>query len=78
MNKIIHGCLEIPDLFLVLKMALCSTLEINLVFLCTHVLFSIYTACIDTLRKFLSSIDINISGQRFLIMMKEHSELGCP
>ena len=42
-NRIIHGCLEIPDLFLVLNMishsfaALtreisCSTLEINLVF----------------------------------------------
>jgi hypothetical protein len=48
-----HGCLEIPDLFLVLNMishsfaALtreisCSTLEINLVFPRTHVLFSIY------------------------------------
>ena len=53
-NRKIHGCLEIPDLFLVLNMishsfaALtreisCSTLEINLVFPCTHVLFSIYT-----------------------------------
>ena len=53
-NRIIHGCLEIPDLFLVLNMishsfaALtreisCSTLEINLVFPRTHVLFSIYT-----------------------------------
>ena len=52
-NRIIHGCLEIPDLFLVLNMishsfaALtreisCSTLEINLVFPRTHVLFSIY------------------------------------
>jgi hypothetical protein len=36
-NRKIHGCLEIPDLFLVL----CSTLEINLVFPNTHVLFSI-------------------------------------
>ena len=53
-NRKIHGCLEIPDLFLVLNMishsfaALtreisCSTLEINLVFPRTHVLFSIYT-----------------------------------
>jgi hypothetical protein len=53
-NRKIHGCLEIPDLFLVLKIishsfaALtreisCSTLEINLVFPCTHVLFSIYS-----------------------------------
>ena len=52
-NRIIHGCLEIPYLFLVLNMishsfaALtreisCSTLEINLVFPRTHVLFSIY------------------------------------
>ena len=52
-NRKIHGCLEIPDLFLVLNMishsfaALtreisCSTLEINLVFPSTHVLFSIY------------------------------------
>ena len=51
-NRKIHGCLEIPDLFLVLNMishsfaALtreisCSTLEINLVFPRTHVLFSI-------------------------------------
>ena len=51
-NRIIHGCLEIPDLFLMLNMishsfaALtreisCSTLEINLVFPRTHVLFSI-------------------------------------
>ena len=48
-----HGCLEIPDLFLVLNMishsfaALTreisrSTLEINLVFPRSHVLFSIY------------------------------------
>jgi hypothetical protein len=54
-NRKIHGCLEIPDLFLVLNMishsfaALtgeisCSTLEINLVFPRTHVLFSIYFA----------------------------------
>ena len=54
-NRKIHAwCLEIPDLFLVLNMisshsfaALtreisCSTLEINLVFPSTHVLFSIY------------------------------------
>ena len=52
-NRIIHGCLEIPYLFLVLNMishsfaALtreisCSTLEINMVFPRTHVLFSIY------------------------------------
>ena len=51
-NRKIHGCAEIPDLFLVLNMishsfaALtreisCSTLEINLVFPRTHVLFSI-------------------------------------
>ena len=53
-NRKIHGCLEIPDLFLVLNMishsfaALtreisCSTLKINLVFPRTHVLFSMYT-----------------------------------
>ena len=54
-NRKIHGCLEIPDLFLVLNMIFltrslrslareisCSTLEINLVFLRNHVLFSIY------------------------------------
>ena len=52
-NRKIHGCLEIPHLFLVLNMishlfaALnrkisCSTLEINVVFPRTHVLFSIY------------------------------------
>jgi hypothetical protein len=51
-NRKIHGCLEIPDVFLVLNMishsfaALtgeisCSTLEIHLVFPRTHVLFSI-------------------------------------
>ena len=39
--------LEIPDLFLVLNMIYnydfsCSTLEINLVFPRTHVLFSVY------------------------------------
>ena len=49
-NRKIHGCLEIPDLFLVLNMishsfaALtrdisCSTLEINLVFPRTHVMY---------------------------------------
>ena len=37
-NRKIHGCLEIPDLFLVLSY---STLEINLVFPRIHVLFSI-------------------------------------
>ena len=40
-NRIIHGCFEIPDLFLVLNMISRSTLEINLVFPRTHVLFSI-------------------------------------
>ena len=50
-NRIIHVCLEVPDLFLVLNMishlfaALTremsrSTLEINLVFPHTHLLFS--------------------------------------
>ena len=54
-NRKIHGCLEIRNLFLVLKMishsfaALTreisySTLEINFVFPRTHVLFSIYLA----------------------------------
>ena len=57
-NRIIHGCLEIPYLFLVLNMishsfaALtreisCSTLEINMVFPRTHVLFSIYYIVIN-------------------------------
>ena len=57
-NRIIHGCLEIPDLFLVLNMishlfaALtreisCSTLEINMVFPRTHVLFSMYLLLIQ-------------------------------
>jgi hypothetical protein len=52
-NRKIHGCLEIPDLFLVLNMishsfaaltreVSCSTLEINLVFPRTHVLFSLH------------------------------------
>jgi hypothetical protein len=56
-DRKIHGCLEIPDLFLVLNIisdsfaALtreisCSTLEINLIFPRTHVLFSIYIICI--------------------------------
>ena len=51
-NRKIHGCLEIPDIFLVLNIIShsfatltreisCSTLEINLVFPRTHVLFSI-------------------------------------
>ena len=40
-NRKIHGCLEIPDLFLMLNMISYSTLKINLVFPCTHVLFSI-------------------------------------
>ena len=55
-NRKIHGCLEIPDLFLVLNMIFltrsrvehnishsisCSTLEINLVFPRTLVLFSV-------------------------------------
>ena len=44
LEKIQHRCLEISDLFLVLDMTLlmisCSTLEINLVFPLTHVLFS--------------------------------------
>ena len=42
-NRKIHGCLEIPDLFLVLNMIylyMFSTREINLVFPSTHVLFS--------------------------------------
>jgi hypothetical protein len=55
-NRKIHGCLEIPDLVLVLNTVIshsfaalireisCSTLEINLVFPRTHVLFS--TGCI--------------------------------
>ena len=52
-NRTIHVCLELPDLFLVLNMishsfaALtreisCSTLEINVVSPRTHVLFSIW------------------------------------
>ena len=41
-NRKTHGCLEIPDLFLVLNMISGSTLEINLVFPHTHVLFAIY------------------------------------
>ena len=49
-NRKIHGRLEIPNLFLGLNMIFifisllfisCSTLEINLVFPRTHVLFSI-------------------------------------
>ena len=47
-NRKIHGCLEILDLFLVLNMVFltreisCSTLEINLVFSSTHVYYSLY------------------------------------
>ena len=52
-NRKIHGWLEIPDLFLVLNMTShlfaaltceisCSTVEINLVFPRTHVLFNKY------------------------------------
>ena len=58
-NRKIHGCLEIPDLFLVLNMILshsftaltreisCSTLEINLVFPCMHpcIILYLYTKC---------------------------------
>ena len=60
-NRKIHGCLEIPDLFLMLNMishsfaALtceisCSTLEINLVFPCMHpcnpcIILYLYTKC---------------------------------
>ena len=44
-NRKIQRCLEIPDLFLVLDMISCSTLEINLVFPRTHVLFSMYFIC---------------------------------
>jgi hypothetical protein len=62
-NRIIHGCLEIPYLFLVLNMishsfaALtreisCSTLEINMVFPRTHVLFSIYRGYYTTARRY--------------------------
>ena len=65
-SKIIHGCLEIPYLFLVLNMishsfaALtreisCSTLEINMVFPSTHVLFSIY---MNRSHKFCDNIDL--------------------
>ncbi len=66
-NRTIHVCLEIPDLFLVLNVishsfaALtreisCSTLEINLVFLRTHVLFSIYHADVFYKKEFLKKI----------------------
>ena len=59
-NRVIHMCWEIPDLFLVLNMisnsfaALtreisCSTLEINLVFPRTHVLFSVFQMSIISL-----------------------------
>ena len=43
-NTKIHVCLEIPDLFLVLNMISCSTLDINLVFPRTHVLHLRYAA----------------------------------
>ena len=43
-NRTIHDWLEIPDLFLVLSLVSSSTLEINLVFLRTRVLVSIYCA----------------------------------
>jgi hypothetical protein len=59
-NRIIHGCLEIPDLFLVLNMIChsfaaltreisCSTIEINLVFPRTmyYSLFIAYITVID-------------------------------
>jgi hypothetical protein len=45
-NRKIHGCLEIPDLFLVLNMI--STLEINLVF-SVHpciILYIIHVSCL--------------------------------
>jgi hypothetical protein len=79
-NRKIHGCLEIPDLFLVLNIishsfaALtceisCSTLEINLVFPRTHVLFSIY--CI---RGFRALIKLIISHAR-LFMIISHVKI---
>jgi hypothetical protein len=70
-NRKAHACLEIPDLFLVLNMishwfvALtreisCSTLEINLVFPSTHVLFSIYTGYVLNFCKYLPTSVKNI------------------
>ena len=50
-NRKIHGCLEIPYIFLVLNMISCSTLEINLVFPSTYVLFSIYSISIANTKK---------------------------
>ena len=40
-NRKIHGCLEIPDLFRVLNMIFLTRSRINLVFPRNHVLFSI-------------------------------------
>ena len=92
-----HGCLEIPDLFLVLNMishsfaALtreisCSTLEINLVFPRTHVLFSIYLyfmkdatchnfnqSCMNRkVRSFLLKTIIFLLLRIFLFLLKEY------
>ena len=41
-NRIIHVCLEIPDLFVVLNMISRSTLEINWVFPPTHMYYPLY------------------------------------
>ena len=71
-NRKIHGCLEIPDLFLVLntishsfaaltREISCSTLEINLVFPRTHVLFSIYTTTLHVMHLLASLIKQNFS-----------------
>ena len=44
-NRTIHVCLEIPDLFLVsnlINVISCSTLEINLIFPRIHVYYSLF------------------------------------
>ena len=57
MNRKTHGCLEIPDLFLVLNMISCSTLEINLVFPRT-MYYSLYIIYVLQKQKKISDFNI--------------------
>jgi hypothetical protein len=76
-----HGCLEIPDLFLVLNMMshsfaaltreiLCSTLEINLVFPRTHacIILYIYYRFSDACNRKFHSINFTIFFQCILVL----------
>ena len=82
-NRKIHGCLGIPDLFLVLNMIShsfavltreisCSTLEINRVFPHSHVLFSMYCVYNITDSKNVN-IYINIYMNKYIYEQNQHA-----